>query len=355
MALFSRRKKPDARVDETRADGVAAVVGSTASAAAAVDTAAEDAAAASVLQGSDASSSAEPTPHVPISVSTFGSSENPAPPAVVAHAPAAESAPQNAEVVPGLHDNVLLRDALAALPPQAQPSQIMNVARQLLQGHAFLRVRGDARELLAAGEGLPMAVATHNDEQYVLVYSSGLALQAAVRADGDSGTSAIAQPVPMLLQQVVDGPFAGIAIDQASTPASVILPTALLEKALAELDPDLTVKTLLAGPRTAETSIAVAAALTTAPLWIAARRGDDGQFGIAEVRTEDGERLLELFSHPLELVTLGRGDQPLKIAAEQLARALRGDEGLTGVVVDPAGPWIRLSRDELGPVIAIAG
>ena len=28
--------------------------------------------------------------------------------------------------------------------------------------------------------------------------------------------------------------------------------------------------------------------------------------------------------------------------------------GLAGVIVDPAGPWIRLSRDELSPVFATA-
>ncbi len=56
---------------------------------------------------------------------------------------------------------------------------------------------------------------------------------------------------------------------------------------------------------------------------------------------------------PLELVALGRGDQPAKVTPEQLARALRSDDGISGVIVNPAGPWIRLSRAQLAPVLAI--
>ena len=37
------------------------------------------------------------------------------------------------------------------------------------------------------------------------------------------------------------------------------------------------------------------------------------------------------------------------------AKALASDPGITGVVVDPAGPWIELGRTELAPVIALAG
>ena len=46
------------------------------------------------------------------------------------------------------------------MPPKASPQEMLNVARQLLQGHVYVRVRGDARQLLAAGQSLPMSVAT---------------------------------------------------------------------------------------------------------------------------------------------------------------------------------------------------
>ena len=47
-----------------------------------------------------------------------------------------------------------------------------------------------------------------------------------------------------------------------------------------------------------------------------------------------------------------RGDQPAPMTAEQLGRALRADTGITGAIVDPAGPWIRLSRADLGAIIS---
>ncbi|MCC4907968.1 SseB family protein [Microbacterium sp. cx-59] len=314
---------------------------------------------------------AEPVPHVGISVSTFGSvsaatsrADTPAAPAPAippgatparpAHlaSPAAEAS-SRVETVPGLRDNVLLRDALAALPAQAQPTEMINVARQLLQGHVYIRVQGDARELLAQGKSLPTSMVTFKDEKYMLVYSGGAALQDAIKADGDAGTSALAQSVLGLLQQVVAGPMGGVAIDHASRPGSALLPKQLIEKALADLDPAQRIKSLLAGKRTSETADDVAVAMTEAPLWIAARRSDDGQVGIAELRTPDGARLLEVFSHPLELLALGRGDQAVKVEPAQLAKALRGDTGLSGVVVDPAGPWIRLTRDQLHPLLIV--
>ena len=360
MALFSRRpKKSD--------DDSAAPAG---------DTSLEQ------PQTADADAApAEAVPHVSISMSTYGKPGSAAPAGVEeaavpgagagAAAPAAggsfraenaapahlapekEVASTTVETVPGLRDNVLLRDALAALPEKAQPAELINVVRQLLQGHVFIRVQGDARELLAQGKGLPTSMVTYKDEKYMLVYSGGTSLQEAVRADGDSGTSALAQPTLGLLRQVVSGMMGGIAIDQASRPGSALLPKALIERALADVDPELRIKSLLAAPRTPQVTEEIVQALTVAPLWIAARKTDEGQIGIAELRSPDGTRVLELFSHPLELLTLGRGDQPVKVTATQLATALRSDTGIAGVVVDPAGPWIRLTRAQLEPLLAV--
>ena len=356
MALFSRRPK------NSDDDPAAPASAADAAAKASADTEAAAAGGAPELP-------VESVPHVNISVSTFGRSGTGAPapatetpdagsvtpaPARPAHlaSPAAEASTR-LETVPGLRDNVLLRDALAALPAQAQPTEMINVARQLLQGHVYIRVQGDARELLAQGKSLPTSMVTFKDEKYMLVYSGGAALQNAIKADGDAGTSALAQPVLGLLQQVVAGSMGGVAVDHASRPGSALLPKQLIEKALADLDPALRIKTLLASPRTTETPGEVAEALTGAPLWIAARRSDEGQVGVAELRTPEGTRLLEVFSHPLELLALGRGDQPVKVDAAQLAKALRGDTGLSGVVVDPAGPWIRLTRDQLHPLLIV--
>lgn len=333
MALFSRRKKNDPPPDQTQ-EG------------------AESAADAEVA------SLAEPAPAVGISVSSYRgagvtgprtgeSAQAPVPKRAV---PA--EAPAPTETVPGVRDNVLLRDALSALPDPPTPASLINVARQLMQGHLFLRVKGDARGMLVEGRGLPLAVTRRGDKQHVLVFSSGAALQAAVRADGDADTSAVAQPVLSVLRHVLAGPFEGIVIDPASSPARAVLPRPLLQRAVDAAHDALAVKSLLAGPRSAETAAAVVAALGAAPLWIAVRRTEDGgPVGVAESRTTDGARYLEVYSHSLEVLGLGRGDTPLPVTTEQLGKALAADAGLTGVLVDPGGPWIRLSRADLAPLL----
>ena len=247
-----------------------------------------------------------------------------------------------------------MRQALAGLTDSTTPQDLMDVARQLLQGHLFLRVKGDARSLLAEGKGLPLAMATVGERNFALAYSSGAALQASVRADGASDTSAMGQPVLIVIRHVLAGKYDGLFVDHASAPARAIFPRALLEKMLEKLDEQLTVKTLLAEERTAATAGAVAEALTRVPIWVAVGRGEGDRPGIAEARGPEGDRFLELYSHPLEVAAMGRSDNAAPLTSAQLAGALRADEGLSGVVIDPRGPWIRLSRADLAPVLALA-
>lgn len=353
MALFSRRPKsspeqkgkdaaPDAGVDATPVEASVPAESSEVSAAAAESTTDQDAAAAAAS--------------VPISVSSFGGLGAAGPkqqPRRTARA-ATKVAPPETETVPGLRDNVLVREALARLADGTAPQAILDVARQTLQGHLFLRVKGDARALLSEGKALPLAMVKVGDRSFALAYSSGAALQASVKADGDVDTSAMGQPVLAVIRHVLAGPYDGLIIDQSSAPARAVLPKELLEKIVEKIDDHLTVKTLLAGERTPATAAAVADALTRVPLWVAVGKVADGRPGLAEGRSEEGERYLEVYSHPLEVAVMGRGDHAAPLTSAQLARALDGDTGLSGVIVDPAGPWIRLSRDDLAPLFAQA-
>jgi len=356
MALFSRRKKSDSDDASTdRPDTVIEPGEQPVEPGAGADVAETDAVAFDA--------SAETAPTVGISMSSFrGDGAAPAPQPTVVERPSARQpgpmeAPVGGESIPGMRDNALLAAALAEITGTPEPPELLNVARQLLQGQVFLRIKGDARALIAEGKDLPLAVATRGDEQLVLVYSSGDALRKSVEADGDHETSAMGQPVIAVLRHVLAGPSAGIVLDPASGDARAVMPRALIERMVAEADQDLTIKTALSEPRTDTTASTIVDAIVAgAPLWIAvAQTEEGGPVGVAESRSATGERFLEVFSHPLELLVLGRGDQPLPLQAEQLATALAGDEGLTGLLVDPAGPWIRLTRDDLAPLISRAG
>ncbi|PRB08945.1 SseB family protein [Microbacterium sp. MYb64] len=265
--------------------------------------------------------------------------------------------PEQTESIPGMPDNALLRDALAQLGDDASQAELLGVLRQSLQGHLFLRVSGDAGEQIKEGKPLAIAVVNDGESSFMLAFSSAAAVRDSVQqGDEDPAeTSAVVQPVQAVYQNVIDGPFAGLIIDNASEPHRVVFPSEILQKALEEADPTFAVKTLLAAPREADSEARVAEALTTARLWVAVSDVEgDGQYGVAEAHTADGSRYLQLFSHPLEVIALGRGDQPLPFTAEQIGGVLVQQPGMSGVLVDAAGPAIAVSREALAPVIALA-
>ena len=371
MALFSRRKKSDDVVDET-----------------------PQAAAESVAEETEETPE-ESVPDVNISVQAFRGVGAQAGPEVAAPqeegtaepAPAQPSAPratatasaeaqqaaaqQDAErrlplasvnppaqkhTVEGMQDNILLRNALAELQPGPTNEQLLGVLRQSLQGHLYLRVHGDARAQLSEGGELSVAMAREGDQTYLLAYSSGLALRTAVQSDGDSApSSAVAQPVAAIYKQVVDGGMSGIIIDGASAPNRVVFPTELISQALGQADPELTIKGLLAAPRAEDTSARIAEALAAKRVWVAVSDGSNGQpVGIAEGRLPDGRRILQVFTHPLEVVALGRKERAMPFEPERLAKVLRDHEEVAGVLIDPAGPAILVEREALGPVLVLA-
>ncbi|WOF22187.1 SseB family protein [Microbacterium betulae] len=368
MGLFSRKKKTDPADQEPSEPSAGA--GETAESAPA-DESPEVGISFSAFRGVGAQSGPEvaapsddaatpeasPAPEAPAAPRvTRTPAPQPGPPARPALPKAPAAPPVQLETVPGLRDNALLRDALAALPEKPSGPQVMGVLRQLLQGHVFLRVKGDARQQISEGKAVTFGVARIGDKSFILAFSSGKALREAVQSDGDAATSAVSQPVSALLKQLVGGDFGGIVIDNASAPHRVVLPRDIVEQAVTQADPEFRLKSLLTAPREADTPRRVAALLAEAPpLWVAvgSLTEDDSKMGIAEARLSDGTRLVQIHSHPLEIVAQGRGEKALPIQVAKLGKMLREHADLGGVLIDPAGPLITLTRDELAPVMAL--
>lgn len=264
--------------------------------------------------------------------------------------------PEPTESMPGMKDNVLLRTALAELEEGATNAQLIGVLRQMMQGHLYLRVHGDARTQISEGKPLSVAVVRDGERAFMLAFSSAEAVRQSVQRETEpTATSAIAQSVTAVLQQVVSGKFAGLILDNASAPHRAVFPTEVLAKALEQADSNMTIKMLLAAPREPDSAQKVGDALATAKSWVAVNDGSgNGKVGIAEAQTPDGRRFLQLFSHPLEIVALGRGDKPLPFSPEQLAKVLSGHSEIGGVIVDSAGPSIIVERDALGAVLVRA-
>jgi hypothetical protein len=80
--------------------------------------------------------------------------------------------------------------------------------------------------------------------------------------------------------------------------------------------------------------------------------GNRKTIGIAETRLGD-RRLLEVFTAPIEIAALGRGDDAYPVTAAELAAALRSDEGITGIIVNPAAPWLDVDRAQLAPLLDV--
>lgn len=304
---------------------------------------------------------ATPAAAAPTTAPTAAPTTAPAPAAPVAEperklplAPALP--PEQTETVAGMKDNVLLRESLKEVEQGATNEQLLGVLRQALQGHMYIRVNGDARAQISEGKPLAVAVVRDGERQFMLAFSSAAAVRDSVQLEKDpTATSAVAQPVTSVLQQVVSGDFAGLIVDNASAPHRVVFPTELLQKALEQADVDMTVKSLIAAPREQDTASKVGEALATKRMWVAVNEGNPGgQVGIAEAQTPDGKRFLQLFSHPLEVLALGRGDRPLPFEPLQLAKILSSHIDMAGVIIDPAGPSVVVERDALTSVLILA-
>ena len=366
---------PGAGQASDAASAPAAVPGGAASSAAGVapqENPAQDAAAAEAAVNVDISVQAfrglgaPAGPEIAVAeAETAEASGDPGPSAVPEGAVAAERVlplapldpPVQTETIPGMKDNVLLREALAQIEEGATHAQLLGVLRQALQGHLFLRVQGDAGEQLKEGKPLAIGIVNDGEDSYMLAFSAAAAVHDSVQLESDpASTSAVVQPVQAVFQQVVDGPFAGLIIDNASAPHRVVFPSAVLKQALEQADPAFALKTILAAERQADSEARMGEALASARVWIAvnAPEGEDGQMGVAEAHMADGTRFLQVFSHPLEVIALGRGEQPMPFSGEQLGKVLAGHPELAGVLVDPAGPTMAVGRDALAPVLALA-
>lgn len=373
MALFSRRKKS---VDDAVAPGADVPEADESSATGAPLTAAEPEVAAPTIGISVQAFrgvGAEAGPEVALPDPDAPAAPAQAAPAVTAPPRAPKSAspaepgerrlplapvlpPEQTETVAGMKDNVLLREALTQIEAGATNEQLLGVMRQALQSHLYIRVNGDARAQISEGKPLSVAVVRDGDRQFMLAFSSAAAVRDSVKLEADpTQTSAVAQPTTSVLQQVVSGDFAGLIVDNASAPHRVVFPTELLQKTLEQADVNMTVKSLVAGPRADDTAAKVGQAIATTRMWVAVNDGEGGApVGIAEAQTTDGQRFLQLFSHPLEVIALGRGDRPLPFTPDQLARVLTSHTEMAGVIVDSAGPSIVLNREALAPLLVLA-
>jgi hypothetical protein len=331
MALFSKRNASDAR-----------------------SAAAEAATSAREVEEDTTPAVAESVPHVPISVTTVSSAaRTPEAPVSVPAAPAAAPAPAAGEP----DTNVDLAQALTALAEGGDERAMMHVLRQSIQGKLLLSTSldGVSDEDKAAGR-VPLGV--HRDPEgavYLLAFTSPRELEKTRTAEGP--VSGVAVDAVWALRQAAGEGYAGIVLNPADGKASAVVPKTLIARLFGDGRNNDLAKQALAQPRDADALQQLVAALAAHGGFVAGRaemdeEGNRKTVGIAETRLGD-RRLLEVFTSPIEIAALGRGDDAYPVTAAELAAALRSDEGITGIIVNPAAPWLDVDRAQLAPLLDV--
>lgn len=322
--------------------------------------------------GETADAPQQPAPNISISVGSFqglgaptgvlggAAAQQPdpeaAPPQQLALPLSPPNPPENTPSVEGYVDNVLLRETLARLNEEATGGELVGVLRNMLQGPLYVRVPADSQEAIKQGLPVPVGVARNEaGENYLLVFSSAGALFDSIKLLPEPENAAgMAQPAFTVLGQVVEGEYAGVVVDNDSAPHRAVFPKELIARALSEGDPHFKVKTLLTQTRSAEVAAQVAFALTDTPIWVAVGQVDGGS-GIAEANLTNGKRYVQLFSHPIEVAAMGRGEQPAQLTPGKLRRVLEVADHTDGVLIDPAGPSMLVPRELLVAAFDKAG
>lgn len=340
MGLFSKRNASDSTETESETEAVAT---------------SDDA--------SSNASSEESVPQVSISVSAVGAS--PFIPGAVGAAAAAPASEPEAPAEPaepeapaaGPETNLDLGEALLGLPGEEGGRAMLHVLRQALQGKLLLSTNldGVSAEDQAAGR-IPLGV--HRDEDgdiYLLAYTSGVALER--MRSGDEPLHGISVPSLWALGQARTDDYAGIILDPSAGDASAVIPKELINRMFGDGRNNDAAKQALAQPREAGAEQRIVEALAERGGFVAGRADVDENgvrtsVGVAETRMGD-RRMLEVFTSPLEIAALGRGDDAYPVTAAELAGALRSDEGISGIIVNPAAPWIDLDREQLTLLLSV--
>jgi len=295
----------------------------------------------------------ETVPQVSISVTTVNAAART--PEAPVSVPAAAPAPAPAPVEPD--SNVDLAQALTALAEGGDERAMMHVLRQSIQGKLLLSTSldGVSEEDKAAGR-VPLGV--HRDPDgavYLLAFTSPRELEKTRTAEGP--VSGVAVDAVWALRQATGDGYAGIVLNPADGKASAVVPKTLIVRLFGDGRNNDAAKQALAQPREADALQRLVAALAAHGGFVAGRAevDEDGNrktVGIAETRLGE-RRLLEVFTSPIEIAALGRGDDAYPVTAAELAAALRSDEGITGIIVNPAAPWLDVDRAQLAPLLDV--
>ncbi len=263
-------------------------------------------------------------------------------------------------------DNAPLRDAVAAFAAAPQQDTYLDVVRTCLQGTLLLDSTGSDRPVQLEGGGygyapgavLQFAGGTGPDGTRALFAFTSQEQVVRMHADAPSDVQSFVQQATAVLELVAsDESYGWLYIDPAG-------PTCAIARRDVDFalrgDRNDAVKAALTLADESERRAAVLDALKQdGPLLLAIDAGSVPEGGVADggpvrIRTSQGpsgETVLLAFTSGPEVSARNVDDAFATRPANEVVRNAL-DPAYAGLVINPSGPWIALSRDELESVAA---
>ena len=249
-------------------------------------------------------------------------------------------------------DNVSLREAVAGFAAEPGPETYAKVLRELFQGALLMDVTGSDIRMspdggtMEAGSTLRIVGGTGPDGKPA--FFAFTRQEEAQKMHPDEQVVTMGQPSDGMLQMALDQGTMWLYID-ADGPTCAISPDHYAPTLATPYN--VAVKTALAVADSKARREAVIAALgVEGSLLLAVRSDGAGGYQLRTTVGPDGQARLLAFTSQLEMSAVD--PDPFEFVShtvdEVIANALDGS--FAGLVLNPAGPWIEISTDELRKV-----
>ncbi|MGV8894962.1 MAG: SseB family protein [Rhodoglobus sp.] len=248
-----------------------------------------------------------------------------------------------------LVDNASLRHAIAQFVEKSDQSSYLEVVRNILHGSLLLDTTGSEIAMtedgssIAEGSTFAFREGTGPDGERALFAFTRQAEVVRMHEDAPAAVQTVAQPAAATLAFAAEQGYTWLYLDPAGPTCGVKL--ADIEFALKTARNDA-VKTALDtdGPTWMKTAV-IDALSKGGTLLYAVNETPDG----VQVRTStnpDGQHVALAFTSAAEVVVRSTSDSWTAIDVSRIVSDALG-ENFSGLVINPAGPWVELGRDDL--------
>lgn len=250
-------------------------------------------------------------------------------------------------------ENATLRAAVVAFGAAPNDSTYIEVLRCCLQGQVLFDITGSTRPVVAEdgtanfakGSVLKFASGAGADDQPAIFAFTSQAEVLRMHPDAPDDVQTLVQTAPSVLEFLVSQPYAWLYLDPAGPTCAISKADA--QHALRGERNDAVKNALQSGDRGAVLdALALGGSLT-----LAVEGTDPERTRVRSTTGPDGSDMLLAFTSGPEVSARNSTDGYAAVAIEQVIRdALTAP--YSGLVLNPAGPWMALDHDDLRGVLA---